>query len=148
MKSNFFSPFQLHGTRITDLSIKNPLISLPDGGVDLNISIINGDINIQENENELLSTFSQTVKVSAENKENHETLEINISVEGFFTTSEKDIKLFADMLALNGNSSLYAIVRSYIITLSSLALNQGSITLPMVNFYNLLQSLEKEKEET
>lgn len=144
--------FQLKGTRIVDFNIQNDFIDLP-GNDELNKSINLGNPSIKiddnkDNENDMLFAELQLkANILYEHKELPQKLNISITVEGFFSFSEKSEDKFKQMLCLNGNSNLYTVIRSYVTTISSLALNSGKIIMPMINFLKLADLLAKKNDE-
>ena len=77
-------------------------------------------------------------------KNDNKKFEITLSLESFFTTSDLDKNNFKQMLLLNGNSTLYSIARSHILTISALSFDSGKIVLPMINFMELLNARNEE----
>lgn len=138
---------QLRGTRIVNLETKNDLVNLPNGeDLDTNINLGNPNYGINETDGKLFASLQLQVRVELTDKKTDKKIYISITVEGLFSFDETDKEKFKQMLLLNGNSTLYSIVRSYIITISSIALNSEKIVLPMINFLKLAQ-LHKEQQD-
>lgn len=143
--------FQLKATKIVNLDIKNDFLDLPsDDQLDKSISLGNTLIEILNSNSDndpLLARMQLQVNLFFESKIDNKKMEIVITVEGVFSFSENDENKFKQMLVLNGNSSLYSILRAYISTISSLTFDTGKITLPMINFLKLSELIQKRNSE-
>lgn len=146
--SKVYSDFQLQGVRIADLSVKNDFINSPDlSNSDLSINLGNNKIKIEKIGEELGSELCLSVNICLTEKTDNKRIEISLTLESFFTTSDLDEDNFKQMLLLNGNSTLYSIARSHVITISALSFDSGKIVLPMINFMELLNERNKKEIE-
>lgn len=142
------SPFQLQGCIIRQIEEKNNLVFLPSTEqLETTVNIKNAfdDIRKNEQDNCLETNFILDLNFTAVSNEKEKEYSIHIVLDGFFTFSKDDEDEFKNMLLLNGNSALYSIARSYIITISSISLTSGQFVLPMINFVKLLEESKKAK---
>lgn len=141
MKSEVFSDFQLVGARLGKVEVTNKFINLPPtNDLEINIDLGNSECVITPFDDHLEGILQQYINFSATLKsQKDEFIKISLMIEGCFIASEKDEERFKQMLMLNGNTALYSILRSHVITISSLALGEGKIVLPMVNFAKLIE---------
>lgn len=149
MKSEAISDFQLIGTRLGKIEVTNNFVTLPPSDeLDVNIDMGNSKINIPEypnKSNSLEGVLQQYINFSATCKNcSQDSIKISVMIEGFFVTNEKDKNRFKQMLLLNGNTALYSILRSYVISISAMSLEEGKIVLPMINFTKLIEQEDKE----
>lgn len=143
------SNFQIKASRIEKLEINNDFIGLKNTeNLDTNIKIGNAISQVQKDESDglLYASLKLDLTVTSSEKNSKKKYCIHMLTEGLFTFDSNDEEEFKQMLLLNGNSTLYSIARSHIMTFSSLSLSGGSIILPMINFYKLLK-LQSEKKE-
>lgn len=146
--STVMSDFQLQGTRILNLDVKNDFINIFDSAaLATNVSIGNVEPEIKTNGDKLESVFVLQISVTAKDLGSSRTITINLSIEGLFTSKNNDKDLFRQMLLLNGNTALYSIARAHIITISSLVCNRGDIVLPMINFVEMLKAKQNQEQE-
>lgn len=140
MNKDIFSDFQLLGTRLAKVEVTNKFINLPlDDELETNIDMGNSECKIIELDNQLEGILQQYVNFSATLKSEKQLyIKISVMIEGCFITSSKDKELFNQMLMLNGNTTLYSILRAHITTISALSLGEGKIVLPMINFTKLM----------
>lgn len=140
MNKDIFSDFQLLGTRLAKVEVTNKFINLPqDDELETNIDMGNSECKIIELDNQLEGILQQYVNFSATLKSEKQLyIKISVMIEGCFITSSKDKELFNQMLMLNGNTTLYSILRAHITTISALSLGEGKIILPMINFTKLM----------
>lgn len=142
------SPFQMHGCVVDNIEVKNDFVSIPaDVQLESTVNIKNGISKIKKaDENNMLqANLILDLHYSASFEE--KVFSVHLVLNGLFTTTDIDEKVFEHMLLLNGNSALYSIARSYIITISSMSLTSGQLVLPMINFVNLIKETQKEQEE-
>lgn len=142
--NEIISEFQLVNTRIFKAEITNHLVDLPPfSELNCSLNLGNPDLSIEEKEDHLCATLQLALDYYAVHKDNNDdSFKISIAVEGLFVYNEKNKEKFTQMLMLNGNTALYSIIRSYVMTLSSLSLASGKIILPMINFAKIIESEE------
>lgn len=142
------SPFQMHGCIIDKMEVENNFASIPTGvqlKSTVNINNAISEINKTNDDNMLQANLILDLRYSANYEEN--TFSIHLVLNGLFSTTDINENDFKHMLLLNGNSALYSIARSYIITISSMSLTSGQLVLPMINFVNLLKATQNENEK-
>ena len=142
------SPFQMHGCIIDKIELKNDFVSIPaDAQLESTVNTKNGISEIKKvnEDNMLQANLILDLQYSASFEGN--TFSVHLVLNGLFTMIETNEELFQNMLLLNGNSALYSIARSYIITISSMSLTSGQLVLPMINFVNLIRESQKKQEE-
>ena len=131
----FVSDFQIVGSRIVDLSIKNDFILMgrtagQKKSLDVSHEII--EVEHAQNEDSLRGVLRLTVAVVV--SEGKEKFRLKMTIEGcFLSNAETDEEHFRKMLVLNGITALYGIARAQIVAISSQAFVDGSVMLPMVN---------------
>lgn len=129
------------GSSITKLNVSNNIKNLVDTnctfGVDVDITNIQQISGLQ---NQLRGYVLLKVTVNVKGiKLKSAKSKIVLELEGCFETSTLDKDHFAQMLFLNGGSTLYSIARGIIGNLSAQAYQHGKILLPMINMVQLLK---------
>lgn len=137
---------QLEKTRVVNINTSNDFVNLPQNEeLDNNINIGNSDCVINEQNDKLYGALQLQVNVELIQIITSKKINISITLEGIFSYDEPDKEKFRQMMLLNGLSTLYSIARSYILTISSMTLASGKITLPMINFLKLSELKQKEE---
>ena len=138
------SEFQFIASTITNISVKNNFVVLPEYeelklkmDTEYEIKAIYFDDGI----NGVLS-----LKTLAEAKKGKQKISISITIEGLFTDINEDKEHFISLLKLNGCATLYSIARAQIIGLSAQSLASGHLILPMVNFFKAKELKDKKKQ--
>lgn len=136
---------------IPHLNIDNDFqnIAREDCTISLDIQNAVTDVNnikINESTGRLEAQLILDLTVNAvSNNDNTKHCQINIVLSGLFDYSGSDKNDFYYMLLINGNSTLYSIARTHIITVTALSSTAGQIVIPMVNFVKLLEEAKKEE---
>ncbi len=150
--NNALAVIDLKGYFVPHISIDNDFRIISRENYTVSMKIENGitDINeIQRNETtgHLEAHLILDLTVTAvSNDDNSKKCKINIVLSGLFDYSGEDRNEFYYMLLINGNSTLYSIARSHIITLTALSNSSGQIVIPMVNFVKLLEDSKKDNQ--
>ncbi len=147
------SNFQLNGTRLIKLEIKNDFVNMPEQSeIEMSVNMGNNDFEVVKKNDIFFSNLQLNVTVVVSKKNTEKQIVISLTLEGIFTlqpnSDKEDENKFKQMLLINGNSTLYSIARSHIITASSMSLDSGNIILPMINFVKLIKlKMEEENAE-
>lgn len=142
---------QMIGSRIIDLKIKNDFVFL-----DLNSENIRKGIDITHeisesyylDENLLGRNLILDINLAIKDVVDEEEVElcINLSLEGCFSISsggtEEELEA---MVGVNGVAALYSIARGIISSITSQTCANGTITLPMINAYEMQNQSKIEK---
>lgn len=142
-----FAEMQLKGCFIEKIQISNDFYNISNENLNISMDLKNGisDIICNEKSNHLEANLALDLTIFAEsNNDNTRKYTLNIVINGLFDYGGSEEKEFYNMLLLNGNSTLYSIARSHIITLTSMSSQSGQIIIPMINFAKLLEETEKE----
>ena len=138
--------FQMTSSRIASLNIDNEILELPSADqCNSTIGLGNPKVVIKQTEKGFIGVLLLIVETSIERNSDKKKLDLSITAEGTFTYDGKDQAEFENMLFLNGNSALYSIIRSYVISVTSLSLVSGKIVLPMINFLKVAEKLKTEE---
>lgn len=129
------------GSSIAKLNVSNNIKNLVDTnctfGVDVDITNIQ---QLSEQQSQLRGYVLLKVTVNVKGiKQKSAKSKIVLELEGCFETSTLDKDHFAQMLFLNGGSTLYSIARGIIGNLSTQTYQHGKILLPMINMVQLLK---------
>ncbi|MEA5047446.1 MAG: hypothetical protein VB034_02435 [Eubacteriales bacterium] len=143
------SDFQMIGSRIAKLSVKNDLVSLTDEEPfkkQLELSHSIGELSVEDQET-LVCPLQLHVKVKIKNGK--DACNFDIIVEGCFSSKKSDEEKFRKMLEINGIAALYGVARGIVSSVSSLTFAQGNIVLPMINVvqYSRLIKTETTKQK-
>lgn len=142
------SNFQLAASSIKNISLKNDFHILPESEELSFLADAEYDqISIEENETGgFIGSIDLTVTATAKVKKGKKKIVIKVCMNGIFVDSiSNDRDSFLDLLTLNGCASLYAIIRSIVISLSAQAMSGGELILPMVNFFHMKEKKEQGK---
>lgn len=141
----------LKGYFVPHLNIDNDFINIAREKYTISLDIQNGvpdieEIKLNDSTGKLEANLILDLTVNAvSNKDNTKNCMVNIVLNGLFEYAGSDKNEFYYMLLINGNSALYSIARSHIITLTALSSLSGQIIIPMVNFVKLLEDAKKEE---
>lgn len=135
---NIEPTFQLIANGISEIQLVNTIVNISNSD-DLirEFSINIKDISIEEHETYKSAGLDVEVKILVAQKETEEPkkFETSMIVSGVFLDSKEiSNEMFEDKLKLNGVAALYSIARGCITNISSQALADGKIVLPLVNF--------------
>ncbi len=140
--------FQMTSSRIASLNIENELIELPSAEeCTSSINLGNPQIAIKQTKNGFIGVLLLIVETSIKRNSDNKKLDLSITAEGTFTFNGTEQAEFENMMFLNGNSALYSVIRSYVISVTSLSLNSGKVVLPMINFLKLAEKLKAEESQ-
>ena len=150
MTNQYLSQFQIIGSSIRSLRIKNDFITLGNGNnlkrkIDVSHSI--SSLELIENEQTFSGVVLLNIKVSI--TENRKKYAVDLCIEGCFNApSETGEEVFRGMLQVNGVTSLYSIARGFVQSTTSQTLLSGSVLLPMFNVAAYSKDLDEKKAGT
>lgn len=149
MVDKYLADFQIIGSSIKTLKIKNDFISLGSGKnfkrkLDISHSITS--IGSIENDTMLSGTIVLNIKVNISANKNKYNLDM--SIEGCFKGPQQiGEEQFKKMLQVNGLTSLYSIARGFIQSTTAQTLSIGSVLLPMINVVAYSKDLDNKKSD-
>ncbi|MBO5417918.1 MAG: hypothetical protein J6A50_04860 [Clostridia bacterium] len=135
MNNKYLSDFQIIGSTVKNLNIKNDFVSLENNKKlkkRIDISHLVGNIERLENGEILTGKVLLNIKINLSDNKKKYTLDMDI--EGCFNApSEVGEEVFGNMLEVNGVTSLYSIARGFVQSTTSQTLLNGNVLLPMIN---------------
>lgn len=149
MSNEFLSQFQIIGSCIKNVKIKNDFISLGSGGAvkrKIDVSHTITSLGLTDNDKTLTGTLLVNIKavITAKKKK----YAVDISIEGCFEApSDMGEETFKEMLQVNGLTSLYSIARGFVQSTTSQTLVAGSVLLPMFNVAAYSKDLDNKENE-
>lgn len=149
MDNKYLSEFQIIGSTIKSVKIKNDFLSLNSNNLKrkIDISHLLGNIELIEEGQFFSGTIVLNIKVNI--SENKRKYSLNISIEGCFNAPSKiSEETFKNMLEVNGITALYSIARGFVQSTSSQTLLSGNVLLPMINVVEYSKDLNNTDEET
>ncbi len=147
MNDQYLSKFQIVGTSVKKLKIKNDFIIFDNNNnlkrkIDVSHEIISIDILDERKTFFGILLLNIQASISSGKKK----YVIDVSIEGCYEAPvELGEENFREMLQLNGITSLYSIARGFIQSVSSQTLASGSILLPMFNVASYSKDLNLEE---
>lgn len=139
MNTKKYEPtFQLVANSISKIDMQNTIVNISDEEnleKEFSVEILN--LVIEEHEEYKTAGLDIEVKVSIfqSKEEESKKFEIIIVLNGVFVDSTKTSnEKLTEKLRINGSAALYSIARGCITNISSQALAQGKVVLPLVNF--------------
>lgn len=148
MTNQYLSKFQIIGSSIKKINIKNDFIILEnDEKLKREIEIAHSisSLDIIDDGNTIYGTILLNIKVKIALKK--KKYNIDLSIEGGFKApAEIGEENFRNMLQVNGITSLYSIARGFIQSTTSQTLASGSVMLPMFNVAAYSKDMNKEDE--
>ena len=148
--SDIQSPFQLQGCILQKIIVENDFVFIPNNDMlNMSVNLKNNisDIRKNEKENCLEANLVLEVDCIASISDNGTKYSIHLALNGLFSFSGDNQDEFTSMLLLNGNSTLYSIARSQIITISSMSLTSGQLILPLINVVKLFEASKQENKK-
>lgn len=149
MDNNYLSDFQIIGSTIKSVKIKNDFLTLSNNSVKRKIDISHsvGNIDVIEDGKFFSGIIVLNIKVNVSQNKNKYNLDM--SIEGCFNAStEIGEENFKNMLELNGIASLYSIARGFVQSTSSQTLLAGSVLLPLINVIEYSRNVNKNNEQS
>lgn len=142
------SNFQLIGSRIAELSVKNGFVTLnPSMKTKKDLELNHEIISIEHRDEQLVGVIQLHLVVTLSEGKNK--IRIKMKNEGCFVcNSEAGEERFEQMLLINGITALYGIARAQILSISSQFFAEGNVILPMVNVMEYSKRLNTEKNLT
>lgn len=132
--NSILAKFQMIGTRIVSLNIKNDSLSsdiISHGKKNLEIS--HEIVSVELHESNLLIGAVQ-LHISVRVVFDKAKFSLKLVLEGGFSAPpEMGDEMFRRMLSLNGIASLYGIARAQILSITSQSFADGSLILPMID---------------
>ncbi len=147
INSNIMASFQMLGSRVVSLNVKNDSLSsniIALGKKDLEIS--HELVSAELQEGMLIGIIRLNVSVRIKQDKTRYTLKLCIEG-GFSAPQEMGNDNFKRMMSLNGIASLYSIARAHICTISSQSFADGSIMLPMIDVTKYSKNLDHQEKE-
>lgn len=148
VNSKIMASFQMIGSRIVSLNVKNnslsaSIINVGKKELDISHQIVSSEI--QEDQYVGIIRLNVSVKI----KQGKDLYSLKLVVEGGFLASKESIEkeMFEQMLSLNGIASLYGIARAHICSISSQCFTDGSLILPMIDVTKYSKALNEKKSE-
>lgn len=147
MSNQYLSEFQIIGSSVKSLKIRNDFVSLSDVDnikrtIDVSHSVPVIEL-IDEGE-----TFSGIVllKIKSTISANKKKYTVDMTIEGCFNApAQIGEDTFKGMLKVNGVTSLYGIARGFVQSTTSQTLLSGSVLLPMFNVAAYSEDLDKQE---
>lgn len=148
MSNEFLSQFQIIGSCIKNVKIKNDFISLGSGGAVKRKIDVSHTITSINTDDEQTLTGTILVNIKAVITAKKRKYSVDMSIEGCFEApSEMGEKTFREMLQVNGLTSLYSIARGFVQSTTSQTLVSGSVLLPMFNVAAYSKDLDNKENE-
>lgn len=134
---NIIADFQFLSHRITESNLKIFLLDYTNKKIEINYDIDYKVLDYNTINKLHFGTLEFSTKLTGE-IDNEPAFNIDVKIIGKFMGSIEciDSKHFLNMLELNGAATLSQIMRSYILTISSLS-GLPQINLPMINIHLL-----------
>ena len=147
MSNQYLSDFQIIGSSVKSLRIRNDFVSLSDVDnlkrtIDVSHSVPVIEL-IDEGE-----TFSGIVllKIKSTISANKKKYTVDMTIEGCFNApAQIGEDTFKGMLKVNGVTSLYGIARGFVQSTTSQTLLSGSVLLPMFNVAAYSEDLDEQE---
>lgn len=150
MENKFLSAFQIVGSTIKSVKIRNDLLTLNNNNNvkrKIDISHLLGNIELLDDGKTLSGTIILNIKVNI--SENKKKYILEMSIEGCFNApSEIGEETFKNMLEVNGITSLYSIARGFVQSTSSQTVLSGNVLLPMINVVAYSKSLNDNNKDS
>lgn len=149
MNNSFLSEFQIIGSSIKSLRIKNDFILLENWSnkkrkIDISHSVRN--VEMIEEGKVLSGIVDLNIKVNIFEKKRKYNLDMTI--EGCFNAPcELGEETFNSMLQVNGITALYSIARGFVQSTSAQTLVSGYVLLPMINVVAYSRNLNQENND-
>lgn len=149
MSNQYLSEFQIIGSSIKSLKIRNDFVSLSD------VENIKRTIDVSHSVPiiELIDdgeTFSGIVllQIKTTLSANKKKYTVDLTIEGCFNApAQIGEDTFKGMLKVNGVTSLYGIARGFVQSTTSQTLLSGSVLLPMFNVAAYSEDLDENRLE-
>lgn len=141
------SDFQMIGSTIRELSIKNPVLITMDENCDNRFIDLSHQISeIEEQPNGfMLGVVSLYIKTTI--GKGKQRFRLNMSIDGAFIARNTDKEQFQKMLSVNGITATYSVARSIIIGITSQTFASGSVILPMINVFKYSKDIGNNNPE-
>lgn len=151
MNNKYLSDFQIIGSSVKSLKIKNDFIALENGNnIKRKIDISHYVVNIEKMEDGsiLSGTIILNIKLNISDKKRKYSLDM--AIEGCFNAPAEKMgkEEFNNMLQVNGITSLYSIARGFIQSTSSQTLAAGYVLLPMLNVVAYSKDLNQDGKQS
>ncbi len=134
MSEQYYSDFQIVGTSVKSLKLRNDFILLPNQrAVKRTLDISHAILSVEASDD---GRFTGVVQLEIKVAFSHEKkkYKLDMAIEGCFTApTEMGEDAFRDMLNINGITSLYSISRGFVQSVSAQTLLSGNVLLPMIN---------------
>lgn len=134
-----YASFQLIGTNVSELNLKNDFINFQDNGNDnidkkINIEYTILDISEGENKGDFIGTLSLNIRLEiTDTYQDDRKIQLNMVINGGFICNDMSRKEFEHMLQINGAASLLSIARATILSVTSQTVPGSQIIIPLIN---------------
>lgn len=149
-KSTVKADFQLMDNYISEFSLKVFNRINPNKNLEIDANIGFGIINI--NEKDLIGQIELNYDIDIMDNEikddDKKVAKIQITMNALFQgTGKIDIKMFEQMLRINGATTLSHLCRAYINNATALS-GMPTITMPLINFNEFFEDSDKTSDKT
>lgn len=147
MSNQYLSEFQIIGSSVKSLRIRNDFVSLNDVDNIKRTIDVSHSVPVIEliDEGETLSGIV-LLKIKSTISANKKKYIVDMTIEGCFNApAQIGEDTFKEMLKVNGVTSLYGIARGFVQSTTSQTLLSGSVLLPMFNVAAYSEDLDDQK---
>lgn len=150
MNNKYLSDFQIIGSSVKNLKIKNDFISLGNGNnIKRKIDISHYVVTIEKIEEGTILSGTVILNIKVNISEKKRKYNLDMAIEGCFNAPvEMGEETFNNMLQVNGITSLYSIARGFVQSTSSQTLASGYVLLPMLNVVAYSRDLNENSKES
>lgn len=147
MSNQYLSEFQIIGSSVKSLRIRNDFVSLNDVDNIKRTIDVSHSVPVIEliDEGETLSGIV-LLKIKSTISANKKKYTVDMTIEGCFNApAQIGEDTFKGMLKVNGVTSLYGIARGFVQSTTSQTLLSGSVLLPMFNVAAYSEDLDEQE---
>ncbi len=148
--SNYLSDFQIIGSSVKSVKIRNDFVNLNNiGKTKKNLDLSHSLHSVEEIENGTAYSGMVLLKIKATVSSGKKKYVVDLAMEGCFTApAEIGEETFREMLKVNGVTSLYSIARGFVQSTTAQTLVSGSVLLPMFNVVAYSKDIDDDKNDT
>ncbi len=149
MDNKYISDFQIIGSSIKSLTIKNDFVSMPNNNsVKRKLGVTHEICSIDVNEEEEIYTGILLLNIDVTASMEKQRYKLKLAIEGCFNAPTNMPKeTFEHMMTVNGITSLYSIARGFIQSVTAQTLLDGSILIPMINVVEYSEQIGESNPE-
>lgn len=150
MSNQYLSDFQIIGSSVKSLKIRNDFIGLSDvGNIKKTIDVSHSISSLELIDNGETFFGIVLLKVKTVLSSNKKKYIVDLAIEGCFNSPAViGEDTFKSMLKINGVTSLYSIARAFVQSTTSQTLVSGSVLLPMFNVAAYSEDLDDKEFES